>query len=262
MASTAPDDWNRHWQDYGQSAEENPAQNYRRELIFSFLGVRGSGEGARVLDIGSGQGDMATAIRARYPAAQILGLELAQSGVEISCRKVPSAQFVQRDLLEPLQPPEEHRGWATHAICSEVIEHLDNPALLLKNATHYMRADCCLVLTAPGGPMSAFDKHIGHRRHWQPRHIEALLRDAGYAPEYVSGAGFPFFNLYRCVVILRGKKLIEDVGSAAGPTSLPARLAMAGFHWLIRPKLNSSHRGWQMIGKARALKPEEKPLSA
>jgi hypothetical protein len=36
-------------------------------------------------------------------------------------------------------------------------------------------------------------------------------------------------------------------------TSLQARLAMAGFYWLIRPKLNSSHRDWQMIGRARAV---------
>jgi SAM-dependent methyltransferase len=252
-ASPAPDDWNRHWENFSHSAEENPAQNYRRELIFSLLGVHGSGEGMRVLDIGSGQGDMAAAVRIRYPSAQILGLELAESGVEISRRKVSSAQFVQRDLLQNLTPPQEQRGWATHAICSEVIEHLDDPGLLLRNARQYMRDDCCLVLTAPGGPMSAFDKHIGHRKHWQPQDIEALLREAGYAPEKVSGAGFPFFNLYRCVVILRGKKLIDDVGSGqTGTTSLPARLAMAGFHWLIRPNLNSSRRGWQMIGRARA----------
>jgi trans-aconitate methyltransferase len=252
MSSTR-DDWDQHWQQYSDTAEQNPAQDYRRELIVSLLGLSGSGMGARIVDIGSGQGDMAAAIRARFPAAEILGLELAPSGVEISRRKVPTARFVQRNLLDQTQPTEDLRAWATHAVCSEVIEHLDDPVVLLRNARAYMNEDCCLVVTAPGGPMSAFDKHIGHRKHWQPQDIEALLREAGYAPEKVSGAGFPFFNLYRCVVILRGKKLIDDVGSGqTGTTSLPARLAMAGFHWLIRPNLNSSRRGWQMIGRARA----------
>jgi trans-aconitate methyltransferase len=251
MSSTR-DDWDQHWQQYSDTAEQNPAQDYRRELIVSLLGLSGSGMGARIVDIGSGQGDMAAAIRARFPAAEILGLELAPSGVEISRRKVPTARFVQRNLLDQTQPTEDLRAWATHAVCSEVIEHLDDPVVLLRNARAYMNEDCCLVVTAPGGPMSAFDKHIGHRKHWRPREIENLLREAGYIPEHVAGAGFPFFNLYRCIVILRGKKLISDVSAgSATRVSWAARAAMGVFHWLIRLNLNSSRRGWQMVAKAR-----------
>ena len=72
MMSSQPDrrdDWDRHWKEYHQTAEENPAQNYRREMILSSLGVRGSGEGMRLIDIGSGQGDMAASVQARFPAA-------------------------------------------------------------------------------------------------------------------------------------------------------------------------------------------------
>src|SRR5215813_10540824 len=152
---TNRDDWDRHWREYANTAEQNPAQNYRREMILSLLDIRGAGEDSRIIDIGSGQGDMAAAIRARFPSAEILGLELSKSGVEISRRKLPVARFVQRDLLDTLEPPDDQRDWATHAVCSEVIEHLDNPGLLLRNARAYMSANCCLILTAPGGPMSA-----------------------------------------------------------------------------------------------------------
>src|SRR5262245_7853274 len=131
--STIHDDWNQHWQDYSETAQQNPAQNYRRQLILTLLGVRGSGGGVRIIDTGSGQGDMAAAIRTRFPSAAILGLELSQSGVEISRRKVPSAHFIQRNLLDRTEPLAAQRGWATHAVCSEVIEHLDDPALLLRN---------------------------------------------------------------------------------------------------------------------------------
>jgi len=246
------DDWDQHWDVYHQSAEENPAQNYRREVIFSLLGIPGKGKGARILDIGSGQGDMIAAVRAQYPEAELLGVELSQSGVAIAGRKVPAARFVQRDLLQPMDLPEGQRGWATHAICSEVIEHIDDPALLLRNARQYMAPDCQLALTAPGGPMSAFDKHIGHRRHWGPVDVERVLRDAGYDPRRVSGVGFPFFNLYRCLVILRGEKLIQDVSASPSGTASPAaRLAMAVFQRLIRLNLNSSRHGWQMVAQAR-----------
>jgi SAM-dependent methyltransferase len=247
------DNWESHWDKYHRSVEENPAQNYRREIIFSLIALHDSGEGVRLLDIGSGQGDMAAALLARFQKANLLGLELSQAGVEISQRKVPGARFVQRNLLETAEPAQELIGWATHGVCSEVIEHVDDPALLLRNARRYMAPGARLVLTAPGGPMSAFDRHIGHRKHWDPKEVENVLRDAGYEPERVFRAGFPFFNLYRCVVILRGSKLIEDVRSESDRgASLGARIAMRIFHHLIRPNLNSMRRGWQIVAAARS----------
>lgn len=252
VKSPAGDDWDRHWEEYTQAAEENPAQNYRRELVFLFLTLPSAGNGVRLLDIGSGQGDFAATVKARYPAAQILGLELSQSGVEISRRKVPEAAFMRCNLLDETHVPEDWRRWATHAVCSEVIEHVDDPASLLRNARLYMSAGCQLVVTAPGGPMSAFDKHIGHRKHWTPSEIEALLHDAGYAAERTTAAGFPFFNLYRCLVILRGKKLIADVSTeTTSSMSWSARTAMAVFSTLLRPSLNSTRLGWQMVAGAR-----------
>jgi 2-polyprenyl-3-methyl-5-hydroxy-6-metoxy-1,4-benzoquinol methylase len=251
------DDWERHWQDYHETAEENPAQNYRRSMVLSLLGIQGTGRQARIMDIGSGQGDMAASVLKEFPEAEVMGLELSKSGVEISSRKVPQARFVQRNLLEKVEPPKEQKNWATHAICTEVLEHLEDPALLLTNARQYMAEGCRLVITVPGGPMSAFDKHIGHRKHWRAQEIESLMRQTGFTPERVSGAGFPFFNLYRCIVILRGKKLISDVSAGpAGSSSLSARIAMNVFHGLIRRNLNSSRTGWQIIGTAIAARPK------
>jgi ubiquinone/menaquinone biosynthesis C-methylase UbiE len=252
MASLARDDWDRHWDEYSQAAQANPAQEYRRRVIFSLLELDNSGTGVRLLDIGSGQGDMAVAVRAAFPAAEIVGLELSQSGVEISRQKVPDARFVQCNLLEEVTPPQDLHGWATHAVCSEVIEHVDDPLPLLRSARQYMRPGCRLVVTAPGGPMSAFDKHIGHRKHFRPSEIELLFREAGYVPQRVTGAGFPFFNLYRCVIVLRGQKLIEDVSARQhASASRYARMTMAVFHRLFRLNLNSSPWGWQMVGKAQ-----------
>src|SRR4029077_1874249 len=134
--------WDRHWEDYSQPAQQNPAQEYRRRVIFSLLDLQGSGEGIRLLDIGSGQGDMAEAICRRFPRAQILGLELSHSGIEISRKKVPDARFLQRNLLEESSPPQELQGWAPHAVCSEVIEHVDDPCALLVNPRQYMETGC------------------------------------------------------------------------------------------------------------------------
>jgi SAM-dependent methyltransferase len=246
------DDWDRHWLDYAETTELNPAQRYRRGLIFDLLALEGGQ--ARVLDIGSGQGDFALELLSRYPSAELLGLELSEKGVEIARRKAPAARFLQRDLLDSTEPPPEYSGWATHAVCSEVLEHVDRPQELLANAAAYMAPGCRLVVTVPGGPMSAYDRHTGHRRHFSPAALARLIRDSGLQPLMVTGAGFPFFNLYRLVVILRGERLVSDLSGEQDKAGFfAARAAMAAFRPLFRLNRRSGRRGWQIVAVAEAL---------
>jgi len=247
------DDWDSHWADYADSAAKNPSQKYRRQLSFRFLALERAAGPVRLLDIGSGQGDFASEARARYPAIEILGLELSQAGVDISSRKVTDATFLARNLMLSDPQPGPYAQWATHAVCSEVLEHVDDPERFLANARSYMRPGCELVVTVPGGPMSAFERHIGHRHHFTPEMLRDLIARCGFTVEWTTGAGFPFFNLYKCAGYLRGERLIEEVkrGSGGLPASRTAMIAMAAFDLLFRFNIPASQWGWQMIGKAR-----------
>jgi hypothetical protein len=71
------------------------------------------------------------------------------------------------------------------------------------------------------------------------------LEGAGYRVERASGAGWPFFDLYRGVVIARGRRLIDDVSRGPSPA---ARIAMGVFDGLFR--LNLRSRGWQTFAIA------------
>jgi len=250
-AFPAGDDWDAHWRSYGSSAEFNPAQAFRRNLILKLIREQAP-RATRVLDIGSGQGDLAVDLRAHLPSSAILGLELSATGVEIAREKVPEARFLQCDLLQQVNPHEDDRHWATAAVCSEVLEHVDDPAKLLRNARAFLAPGCLLVVTVPGGPMSAFDRHIGHRRHYTPSGLRNLLQEAGFEVEFSAGAGFPFFNLYRLAVIARGRKLVER---ARSPT--PARLtsmewlALQFFRTLLPCTFTKGDWGWQIIASAR-----------
>jgi SAM-dependent methyltransferase len=243
------DDWDQHWLDYASAAERNPAQRYRRRIVISLLELKDGP--ARVLDIGSGQGDFAVELLRRHPGTELLGLEVSEAGVEIAARKAPAASFVQRDLLQAGDPPADQREWATHAVCSEVLEHVDRPDHLLANAAAYMAPGCRLLVTVPGGPMSAFDRHIGHRRHFTPGDLAALLTDSGFEVDAAYGWGFPFFNLYRRLVIMRGEALVEDVSAQHGSESLLARAVMAVFGGLFRLNPPRGRRGWQTVAVAR-----------
>jgi len=245
---TVRDDWNQHWNELAESARANPAQAFRRQLIFSLLRLDAAGP-VRLLDIGSGQGDFAAEALQRFPNIEILGLELSRSGVERAASKAPLATFVQRDLLRPAEVPSQHENWATHAVCSEVLEHLDDPSRLLEAAKAYMGPDCTLVVTVPGGPMSAFDRHIGHRIHYTPGKLRSLLSGLGFNVKYAGGVGFPFFNLYRLMVIFLGKSLI-DAASSPATDSLPVRVAMRVFRALFCLSTRSP-LGWQIAAEAQ-----------
>ncbi len=257
---TGQDDWESHWGDYASSATDNPAQAYRRGQVMKAL--HATGPPARFLDIGVGQGDLLRFVALEFPQAELAGLELSRTGVQECLRKVPRALVVQRNLLEEAVVPDVLAGWATHACCSEVLEHVDDPALLLRHALPHLQSGAVVVITVPGGPRSAFDKHIGHRRHFNKASLRAVLVDAGLDVERVSGAGFPVFNLYKLAVIARGKRLIEDVRvsgqlpsrdqSVAVPAGgRVAALVMGWFDRLFRFAVPDSRFGWQLVAVAR-----------
>ena len=251
------DDWDQHWDRYAAAASRNPAQRMRHALIARLLRRESAGRKARILDIGSGQGDLLLKLRAAMPQAELAGFELSAKGVEISREKVPGAAFLAADLFRPPDDLKAYAGWATDAVCSEVLEHVDEPAVFLRAVRPYLAADARLIVTVPGGPMSAFDRHIGHRRHFTREEIARTLREAGFAVERVYLSGFPFFNLYRGMVISRGEKLALDVET--GRSGFSARLAgaiMAVFRGLFRFNLMDSPLGWQVIAVANKQHPD------
>jgi SAM-dependent methyltransferase len=245
------DDWEAHWSSYADSAAANPAQAYRRRLIFDALSLGTASRPARVLELGSGQGDFSRDLVTAYPDVSLCGLDLAATGVEIARRKVPGAAFFQQDFTRPLAVPDSYRGWATHAVCSEVLEHLDDPTAMLANVRALMAPGCRLVITVPAGPMSAFDRHIGHRGHFTPERLATTLRASGLEVADLRGAGFPFFNLYRLAVVARGEKLIQDAAADNGH-GLPwsARATIRMFSWLFRANRSRGTRGWQLVAVA------------
>ena len=240
------DDWDRHWKDIENTMAMNPAHEYRRSILFRNLNLA-SVPSPRVLDVGSGLGDFLIALSDQYPEVPKLGLELAQTGVDIASRRLPQATFLQRDLIAGGEGPGAYAKFATHAVCSEVLEHVDDPVRLLENARAYMAKGCRLVVTVPGGPRSALDLHIGHRRHFTPASIREVLNKAGFTVLSSVGAGFPFFNLYRLLVILRGNKLIDD---AASEPSYLLRFTCAVFRACFKLNKDNSRFGWQIVAIA------------
>lgn len=245
------DDWESHWSRYSAVAGANPAQHLRHVAILDALREKPLPV-ARLLDVGSGQGDFLARAAANGAAETYVGFELSQSGIRVSQAKVPQAEFLQVDMLAPSEEANRFAGWATAAVCSEVVEHVDDPIAFLSSLRTYLADGATLVLTVPGGPMSQFDRHIGHRRHFTKEAARQMLTVAGFHVDAVRLVGFPFFNLYRLMVILRGQQLIGDAEakSATAATGL-AQLAVRGFNFLFSFNLKDFPLGWQIVAVAR-----------
>lgn len=247
--------WDEHWGEYDAAAQKNPAQQMRHEFIVNLLNKRClNSTSMHLLDIGSGQGDMLAKIRKKFPDAKLAGFELSMSGVEISKKKVPSAALVVADLFHPNPDMEPFHSWATHATCCEVLEHLDDPIGFLKASARYLSKGAEMVITVPSGPMSLFDKHIGHRQHFTKDSLSQVIKSSGFEVSRVYRVGFPFFNLYRLTVIARGANLIEDVRT--GSNGSPGKFAlsvMAAYRLLFRFNLKDSPWGWQLAVLARKI---------
>jgi SAM-dependent methyltransferase len=239
----------------GDPALGNPANDYRNRIVLRCLGV--PTPGATIVDVGSGQGQLAILLQETYPNSRVLGLEYSSEGVQRAKSASEAAgltvKFLQRDLLE--ETPADQRlpesELASLAVCSEVLEHVDDPARLLRNASAYIAPGCRMVVTVPGGPRSALDRHIGHRRHFDAERIRGVLEQAGFHVERIERAGFPFFNLYRLLIVLRGQRLVQDL-QAKDASSSRIQIALSRFfekvfHWNI----DDFVFGWQIVAVAK-----------
>lgn len=98
-------------------------------------------------------------------------------------------------------------------VCTEVLEHLDRPELLISLLAQQMSPNSTLLISVPGGPKSKFDKHISHRRHFDNKSLEELLKDSDFNKIDVCRLGFPGFNLYKISTIILGKTLVKTATS-------------------------------------------------
>ncbi|MEI9897143.1 MAG: TylF/MycF/NovP-related O-methyltransferase [Chthoniobacter sp.] len=83
-----PDDWEEHWDRYALRRQpQSPPTEMRHRLIAQLLQGKATSSESRVLDLGSGQGDLFVKLRTVLPDARLVGFELSERGVEVSRKK-------------------------------------------------------------------------------------------------------------------------------------------------------------------------------
>ena len=172
----------------------------------------------------------------------------ASAALARRCRPRGSVQI---DLLKATDVPPELEGWADVAVCSEVLEHVDDPARSCgprraciapgrtarrhraRRPAHRVRP---LHRASPALPTGALrDGARGGRPRGRARHA---------AP------AFPSSTSTSSSSCSRGKALVRDVSSRARAVT-PGHASRCVSSACSAPGLNSSRFGWQLVAASR-----------
>lgn len=146
----------------------------------------------KILDFGCGRGWMAPFLS---PLGEVVGIDFSPSGIRCARERYSDhSQFVLADIrLSNLGLPEGLRFDVV--VCSEVIEHVPDHLMVLKQIAGFLRGEGWCMLTTPNGNVwPRFSQDERFRAQLQPvenwvgtGELQRLLKEAGFRVEIHEG---------------------------------------------------------------------------
>lgn len=165
-------DYDAQWLQLSDFLKYNPGSRHRRRLIVAAL-QRGGAAGS-VLDVGCGLGETIQHLAAELPGNRYTGADFSEVAVEECRRRMPERDWLVADLTAgPIE------GSFDAVVCSEVLEHLDDPATAVEHLAGSVRQGGVVVITVPHGPVFATERAVGHVKHPSVDELHGWLDAAG-----------------------------------------------------------------------------------
>jgi len=178
--------------------------DFRDRQMFKFIE---SGDNA-ILDVGCGEGITLEKLLEKFPDREITGIDVVSENVEI-CR-----QHNLPVTLESVYDLKRVPGSIDLCILSEVIEHLDNVSLALKNIKRILKPGGHLIIVFPNDTFFKIVRIIflkfkealaeyGHVNHFSPRSIGKILGMAGFEIIKIKNipSGFWILSLHSIILV-------------------------------------------------------------
>ena len=261
VASDSQAFYDQMWKDYGHLDAVSPAAFHRRRVVVQ-LAKRYAAHARTILDVGCGQGELLRELSDAIPGASVLGADLSEQSLVDSRRRNPTFELFELNLTHEhfAQKYAERLSSCEFLVCSEVLEHVPDHELAARRLLELLSPAGIAIVTVPGGKMSAFDKVIGHQRHYTPQMLEAMLARQGFEVLETLAWGFPFHTFYRTAVRVASgltvpgeAKRASGSGASKGAVSGLLGSAYSVFGKALKPLfyLNASRWGEQLIAVAR-----------
>jgi 2-polyprenyl-3-methyl-5-hydroxy-6-metoxy-1,4-benzoquinol methylase len=141
----------------------------RFDLMLNTALALGISQKTLALDVGCGNGHFCELMLNK--GFNVTGLDLDKKSIKMAWRKLRSKQGFHVMLADAQHLP-IRAGLFDLVVCAEVIEHLPNPALLLKDSVAALKADGNLLLSTPSATglfTLLFDRLAGEIRNFISR---------------------------------------------------------------------------------------------
>jgi SAM-dependent methyltransferase len=162
--------------EFSTQVANHPWWQARANLILALLDQYDIQPPARILDAGSGWGQTFDILEARgFP---VTGLDISRQALERLDR--PGRTLIEADLTQPLSLDPEQRPKFDAILALDIIEHVDNPVVMLSNLSSLLEPAGRLIVNVPALPelFSEFDEANGHRLRYEPHTLKADLEAA------------------------------------------------------------------------------------
>jgi 2-polyprenyl-3-methyl-5-hydroxy-6-metoxy-1,4-benzoquinol methylase len=175
------------WPQLSAFIRYNPGARHRRRHVFALLDrVRFS----TLLDVGCGDAALLRLLQRRYPRVAFTGVDLSSVVIERNRASLPDMDFAVCNVaVDPLPGPFDV------VVCTEVLEHLDDPGTALASIARATRSGGHAVITTPTGAVHATERHFGHTRHMTRTELALLAEGAGFDVVQNLSWGFPTYAL-------------------------------------------------------------------
>lgn len=236
--------WSKNWQNV---QKVGPLTYTRYRLMLNELPPT-IPEGTRIIDVGCGNGTFLGILKEKYPNVVLCGVEYSQQARQVANKNLQEIILI-GDIVEIA--PQLAKDPYDIVICSEVLEHVEDPLLSLKAITSLLKPDGLGIFTVPGGMRywSKQDEVAGHYRRFEYDEFANLIQDSGLRVERHYGWGTSFARIYDQMVSWIGPEQVMKSGNSVF-SSIVSKMLITLFRiddLLISPN------GFQLITKVRRL---------
>lgn len=233
------------WRSCPDFSRYNPGVLHRRDAIRRLLGTI---KFRSVLDVGCGDGQLLIWLKRQLGDDVVFtGSDLSSETVRENSLRHPYAQFHVMNLEREHLP-----GTYDVVLCTEVIEHLDEPAAALRNLAAMVAPGGHLILTCPTGKMYETERHFGHIAHPTPEEARGMIEGASLEVASLENWGWPLYSGLKIVTNIRPKWAIRNFANTRYGSA--AKMLSKALYWLNYLNVPSSRFGCQLYILAR--KPE------
>lgn len=152
--------------------ELSRVENYNKWIISKFLDFTLG----KCLEVGAGTGNITLLVREK-------GIDITPSEKDRSFLKTLKVNFKKAFLLDIESPKDSLRGFYFDTVIAiNVLEHIKNDTLALRNISRILTPQGKLILLVPAHQMlfGSYDKGLGHYRRYPKNELELKLKEAGF----------------------------------------------------------------------------------